>query len=251
MTYREDSVAALLRRADIRGRRVLEVGGDARGETARLLLAAGAREVVVTNVGHGIARAADEPGIRFRRADARALHEHFPPGAFDAAIGVAVAEHIPEPAAWTASLARVLAPGALAAVHGGPIWSGPAGHHCWAQVEGRSYRFSDRSNPVRPWEHLVNDDASLVRLLVEQRGLPPADAETIAQHVYHGPNINRIPYSALLEGLGAGGLAVVETLPVIRRHPDPALLARLARSPLGPAERYEISGAVFLLRAGG
>lgn len=251
MAYREDTVAALAQRTDLRGRRVLEIGGDARGETARLLLAAGAREVVVTNVGHGIADGAAEPGILFRRADARALHEHFPPGAFDAAIGIAVAEHIPEPARWTASLARVLAPGALAAVHGGPIWSGPAGHHCFAQVEGRSYRFSDNSNPIRPWEHLLHDAASLARVLVEERGLPPPDAEAIVQFVYRGRNINRIPYSALLRGLGAGGLTVAETLPVIRRRPDAALLARLAETPLGPAERYEISGAVFVLRAGG
>jgi hypothetical protein len=71
------------------------------------------------------------------------------------------------------------------------------------------------------------------------------------QFVYRGRNINRIPYSALLRGLGAGGLTVAETLPVIRRRPDAALLARLAETPLGPAERYEISGAVFVLRAGG
>jgi SAM-dependent methyltransferase len=249
MTYRADTVAALLARMDIAGARVIEIGGDARGETAGLLLAAGAREVVVTNVGHGVTDASPAPGILLRRADARALHEHFPPGAFDAAIGIAVAEHIPDPAAWTASLSRVLRPGAPAVVHGGPIWSGPGGHHCWAKVDGIQYRFSDATNPIQPWEHLLHDAASLTDVLVRDRGLPVNHAEAIVEFVYRGRNINRIPYSGLLRGMDGAGMRLAEALPIIRRHPDAALLARLAERAFGPDERYEVSGAVFVLRA--
>lgn len=41
-------------RGDIAGLRVIEVGGDACGDTTRLLIDVGARAVVVTNAGHPI-----------------------------------------------------------------------------------------------------------------------------------------------------------------------------------------------------
>jgi SAM-dependent methyltransferase len=248
MDYRRHNVELLHARWDLRGRRVLEIGGDARGETARMLLDCGAREVVVTNRAHGVRNSRIDARIELRVVDARALHEAFPPDSFDAAFGVAVAEHIPDPELWTASLARVLAPGAVALVHGGPIWSGPHGHHVWVSCDGRDYHFSKPGNPLAPWQHLLHDEKSLTQALIREKGLPPSHAEAISAWVYRDPNINRIPYSALIRRMSGSGMVVAEVIDNIYRRPDEAQQALLARCPLGPDERYEVSGAAFILR---
>lgn len=248
MDYRRHNVDLLRQHGDIAGKRVLEIGGDARGDTARMLIEAGAREVVVTNAGHGIVTGRLSDAITFRKVDARRLHEAFLPGAFGAAFGVAVAEHIPDPAGWVASLARVLAPGAPALIHGGPIWSGPHGHHVWVSVEGTDYRFTDKSNPLDAWDHLLHDQASLIEHLVSQKALPRAHAVAIAHGVHVDLNINRVSFNQLCAAMGGGDMALAETFPNIYRRPDAAMAARLGATVLGPDERYEVSGAAFLLR---
>ncbi|MEO3475446.1 methyltransferase domain-containing protein [Roseomonas sp. CAU 1739] len=248
MDYRRHNVDLLRQHGDIASKRVLEIGGDSRGETARMLLEAGAREVVVTNVGHGISTGQLSEAISFRKIDARRLHEAFPPGHFDAAFGVAVAEHIPDPAAWTESLAQVMAPGGHALVHGGPIWSGPHGHHVWVSIEGVDYRFTDKSNPLAAWDHLLHDQVSLAAYLVAEKAMPASHAAAVAHFVYVDANINRVPYSRLCAEMGSGGMALAEVYPNIYRRPDAAMAERLAASPLGPQESYEVSGAAFLLR---
>lgn len=249
--YRRHNVHILQARQDLTGLRVLEIGGNPRGGTARMLLECGAREVVVTNRPGNARDVRIDEQVELRIADARLLHEVFPPESFDAAFGVAVAEHIPEPEAWTASLARVLKPGATAVVQGGPIWSGPRGHHVWVSIDGRDYHFSKPGNPLDAWDHLLHDESGLIEKLVRDKGLSLAHAMAIGAWVYRSPEMNRIPFSALLKGMGASGMNVVDVVENIHIRPDATLKARLADSPLGPDERYEISGATFILRAAG
>jgi SAM-dependent methyltransferase len=248
MDYRRHNVELLHARCNLRGCRVLEIGGDARGETARMLLDCGAKEVIVTNRAHGVRNVRIDERIELRVADARALHEAFPPDSFDAAFGVAVAEHIPDPELWTGSLARVLKAGSIALVHGGPIWSGPHGHHVWVSRDGVDYHFSKPDNPLSPWQHLLHDERSLTEALVREKGLPSTHAEAISAWVYRDTNINRISYSALVSRLGNSGISVVEVLDNIFLRPDATQAARLSASPLGADERYEVSGAAFILR---
>jgi SAM-dependent methyltransferase len=248
MDYRRHNVELLHARCDLSGRRVLEIGGDARGESARMLLDCGAREVIVTNRAHGVRNARIDPRIELRVVDARSLHEAFEPGTFDAAFGVAVAEHIPNPEAWSGSLAQVLAPGALALVHGGPIWSGPHGHHVWVSMDGAEYHFSKPGNPLAPWQHLLHDEQGLVEALVTDKNLPRSHAEAIAAWVYRSDNINRISFNQLVRRMGGSGLQVEDAITNIYLHPDEATRRKLAEGALGADERYEVSGAAFVLR---
>ena len=248
MDYRRHNVGLLHARHDLTGRRVLEIGGDARGETARMLLDCGAREVIVTNRAHGVRNARIDERIELKVADALHLHDVFPANSFDAAFGVAVAEHIPAPELWTASLAKVLAPGAAALIHGGPIWSGPHGHHVWVTMDGHDYHFTKRENPIEPWQHLLHDEKGLVEALVSGKGLPRAHAEAIGAWVYRDTNINRIPFSALLARMGGHGMVVAEVIENIFRRPDAQMMNSLSAGPFGAEERYEITGAAFFLR---
>lgn len=251
MDYRRSNIELLGAHCDILGKRVLEVGGDSRGMTASMLLELGAGEVVVTNVGHGITDGQVSEKIVFRKVDARELHTAFPEGHFAAAFGVAVAEHIPDPAAWTDSLSKVLAPSGRALIHGGPIWSGPHGHHVWAKVDGVTYQFNDKTNPLEAWDHLLHDRASLIAYLIVDKKLPRSHAEAIARWVYEDKNINRVSYTQLVDAMGSGGMKVLNTFPNIYRAPDETMKARLAKTVLGSSERYEISGAAFLLEQRG
>jgi hypothetical protein len=211
MDYRRHNVELLHARCDLSGRRVLEIGGDARGESARMLLDCGAREVIVTNRAHGVRNARIDPRIELRVVDARSLHEAFEPGTFDAAFGVAVAEHIPNP-------------------------------------DGAEYHFSKPGNPLAPWQHLLHDEQGLVEALVTDKNLPRSHAEAIAAWVYRSDNINRISFNQLVRRMGGSGLQVEDAITNIYLHPDEATRRKLAEGALGADERYEVSGAAFVLR---
>ncbi len=128
------------------------------------------------------------------------------------------------------------------------MWSGPHGHHVWVNKDGASYRFSDKTNPLDPWAHLLYDEDSMIPYLVEEKNLPESHARAIVHWVYKDPNINRISFNKLVAGMGSNGMKMAEVVPNIYRRPDEAMQARLAKSPCGPDEHYEISGAAFVLR---
>ncbi len=122
---------ALLDVAEVRGRRVLDVGCGT-GIASLLALDRGAAQVVGGDLAEGMltvgrakaaARGGDPERIEFRQLDAEALP--FPDGSFDVVISGLMLEFATDPQRAVAEMARVLAPGGRLAVttHGpGYYW---------------------------------------------------------------------------------------------------------------------------------
>ena len=229
------------------GASVLEIGADANGFAAQMLIDAGAGRVISSN--HHQNWPNDFRGsIERRRVDARRLEDSFAPDSLDVIFGVAVMEHIDGLADFYAGARRVLKPGGLFYVHGGPIWTAAKGHHVHVRGEKAHYRFGDpKSNPVRDWSHLVRDREGLRDELLTREVHPP-DAETIAQFVYESGTLNRVGYRSMCDIFGASGFNLIEQLDAAFKGPPEEILAQIERGPWGGQKRYDVSGITFIAK---
>jgi hypothetical protein len=113
---------------------------------------------------------------------------------FDRVLSACVVEHLRDIPAVLAKVGELLRPGGRALIYGGPVWTGPRGHHLWVVApDGTKYFFhgSGDEQPVEKWEHLLCSPAELGRRLVA-RGLPEDHAAKIVEHVYSSPILNRL-----------------------------------------------------------
>jgi SAM-dependent methyltransferase len=240
-------IEAMARFRALQGAVVLEIGADLDSISARMLLDAGARKVIGTNVDARWTEAA-EGGIERRRLDACAIGQAFEPGSIDIVFGVSVIEHVDGLDAFFEGARRVLAKDGLFYGHGGPIWSAAKGHHVIVKGASAEYRFGvPEKNPIPDWAHLVHTEASLAAMLAA-RGVPEADAELIAEFVYRSPELNRLGYRSLCARFDAAGFTLLERQENAFKPPPPELLAAIARGPWGGEERYDVSGVTFIAR---
>lgn len=204
---------------NIKGARVVEIGGDFHMVSARLFAANGAAEVITTSLANSFSVKPLPSGVRCEPVDFSrvAVAEN----SVDIVYGVAVLEHLPSVDKVAQSIDRLLTQDGVAHLHGCPLWGGPDGHHLWLyenQVAGREavgidpsqplYRFNDRArNPVPDWAHLVNSPAELAAILVEA-GLPAANADAAVDFVYNtsgrafGSASNRLTSNDIIRRFG-------------------------------------------------
>lgn len=200
-------------------RRVLEVGGAQACTSILPFIKAGATEGVVTGLEHISEERSDRTdGVTVLRADALTLANDFGHSQFDIVYGLSVVEHITTPAVFLAEIYKVLRPGGLAFLEGGPIWSAPDGHHLWVATWGGAYKsrasanylFSDfpgyiSTNPLPDWSHLVMDPGQM-RQHLQAKALPETDIDCILDWVYLNPEINRLSLAKLAIAYGSSDL---------------------------------------------
>ena len=198
--YHYEEFERLRERVDVRGKRVLEIGSDFHLASARLFMANGADSVVATNIGDW---KSDEPlpdRVEFKVCDASDLD--LPDATFDIIYGIAIIEHVPDFERLCLAIKRLLKPDGVIYFQGCPMWAGSLGHHVWYSPErgddfeatfatggGKKtnpvqYSFTD-NNPIPDWSHLALTPEQLVRLLVDEKGIPEPDAEGIVKYVHN------------------------------------------------------------------
>ncbi len=209
MLYQEIAADMISNHISIKEKNVLEIGG-AGLEAAKKFLFYGAKHVTVTNIGHGIDKAEKAENITTMYANALQLDEVFDEP-FDIIFGVAILEHIPKPEQYLHQIYNMLKPGGYVCLTGGPIWTGPRGHHVWAIGENMHYKFSDiTKNPVPNWAHLLMSSSELFKELTVHLDIPSTDAKKIVEWIYNGNNINRLSSSTLRRTIYESKLNVVE-----------------------------------------
>ena len=186
-------------------------------------------------------------GDRFRVEPVERMS--FEDGAFDVVISSAVLHFAHDEAQWWAMLRemwRVLAPGGLFFVQGGPIWTSAVGHHVGVKGEKAHYRFGvPGANPIPPWAHLAHSRETLPATLVEQ-GVWAADAGLIAEFVYASPKLNRVGYRSMRDAFEASPLTAIDRIEAAFQSPPADMMARIARGPYAGQERYDVASITFV-----
>lgn len=242
-------VEALCAEVEIDGKVVLEVGADWHGVSASLLVEAGAARVISSNFEPGFERRpSGDERIERRRIDARSLSESLGPNSIDVVFGVAVMEHIFEIPRFLASAREALSPGGRFFVQGAPLWTSRKGHHVWVDGANRAYHFSDVSNPVDDWHHLVRDREELKSDLLS-KGIESGDAEAIVAFVYDSDGVNRVGYRTMCDYFANSGFREQSLIEACALPPSDDLAARITRGPYGDEERFDVVGLTFVGRA--
>jgi SAM-dependent methyltransferase len=244
----EEHIGRLLDVTTLAGRKILEIGGDRWRYMSNRFVELGADQIDTINI---VPAWPDKvfiaPKIFSQKLDCRKLTDAYEEASFDLVFGVAVGEHITGIDAFLEQAKRVLRPGGLLYLHGGPIWSSGKGHHLFHRFEGRHYKFSDKDCPVLGWEHLMNDAASLAALL-EERGLPVSHAESIARWIYETTDQNRYCHSHICSFFDNSGLERVLRHDNAFGAPNPDQLSAMVARGYSPDERFDVSGVTHVMR---
>ena len=146
-----------------------------------------ARDAVVTTTDDEV------PGaVRFVEDDITA--SGLEPGSFDAIVSFEVLEHVIDPAAAFAAMARLLRPGGLLYHEYNPFFAANGGHSlCTLDF---------------PWGHARLDDGDFDRYLVEVR---PTEHDQALR--FYRQSLNRMTRRDLESGLAAAGLELLALLP--------------------------------------
>lgn len=246
MFYKEIPVYMLEEHTRMHGKKVLEIGGGAKLESAKKFLEFGAEQVTVTNIGHGINKAEKHDKVTTMYANALHLDETFDEP-FDIVYGVAVLEHIPDPEQYLQQIYGLLNPGGYVCLTGGPIWTGPLGHHLWAKCETVHYRFADRAcNPIPDWGHLLLSKDEMRNGLMVNESVPPEDADKIVNWVYHTKNINRLTHAQIIESFHNSKFQIAELKE--NRKSIPEELHKLLKMKHGKENDYGVFGIQVVLK---
>jgi len=179
----------------LKGGLVLEIG-SLRNTTAEWLLDMGAESVICSNIAKD-AQVVQSDRISYVMVDA--TDTGFGSATFDVVFGRAILEHIKPMSNLRDEIIRILKPGGIFYLDGGPMWCSPRGHHLWLQApSGHRYYFPYEDCPIRDWEHLLLSEENIVRAL-QRRQVDERDVQAIVHYIYHAEGQNRLPTSAICE----------------------------------------------------
>lgn len=141
--------------------------------------------------------------IYSRKLDCRRLTEVHDPESLDIIFGVAVIEHITGIDKLLEEASKILRPGGILFMHGGPIWTSAKGHHLYHKVDGQLYAFTDENCPIDRWEHLMTNQMSLAQKMRE-RNVSDRHADILAEWIYNTDENNRLGYKQICEIFESG-----------------------------------------------
>lgn len=185
------------------GDTILEIGCDRKLICAQYAVNNGAKKVLATNLGIGQIKER-YPKIEVIACDVTRTNFD---QQFDFIFGRAVLEHITDIEALALTVKKYLKPGCIAYFDGSPMWDSPNGAHVWfTSKSGIEYTFA-KNNPLKPYEHLMNTEDQLERIL-ESRLKSKTEAREIVDYVYHSTDQNRLASDEIIAIFRKIGLCV-------------------------------------------
>jgi ubiquinone/menaquinone biosynthesis C-methylase UbiE len=178
---------------------VLEIGSDGQLASAKALHALTGLDVVASNltVG-GLKDRVDEYPIRIHQNDVGSLD--FPDDSFSMLFGRAVLEHISDMDDFLVECDRVLEPGGVLYLDGGPLFYSPRGHHMAVRgPSGTHYGFAGMPDLVPNWCQLESNEDEVFRHLIEEKEIDPDDARVVAQYIFNSREQNRMSATQVIE----------------------------------------------------
>lgn len=246
--YQKRYVIELLKCCDLRGKRLLEIGGD-NFKLAQLFIEEGAREVAVINRKNLSQDYRASENINFVEGDATKLRSYFPDNHFDIVFGIAILEHINDNSAMLEQVHPILKSGGTVFLAGSPLWTSRRGHHVWHDFEDRHYHFNDHTNPIPDWHHLILDSQRMTDFLTKEKLLPQEHATEIVDYIYRGESLNRISYSELAYIFRNSNFKIIEEKISKANKPDEETLKKLMETEYSyEVTNFDILGVTYVMK---
>jgi len=178
---------------------VLEIGSDGKLASAKVLHALTGLDVVASNLTiKGLDKSIGDYPITVHQNDVGKLD--FPDDSFSMLFGRAVLEHISDMDEFLVECDRVLEPGGVLYLDGGPLYYSPRGHHVAVKgPSGTHYGFAAMPDLLPNWCQLESDEETVYTHLTEVKQIPADDARVIAEYVFNSPEQNRMSATMVIE----------------------------------------------------
>lgn len=248
--YNRAMIGELGKSAELRGKRLLDLGGSVHGFA---LEAALDREVALyEGIDFDVARHWQVPEVEFTAAPDRvgrlrqmnAEELRFDEASFDCLMTISTFEHFARPDVVLAEMFRVLRSGGVAMVTFEPIWTAPGGHHL--------HHFGALSQLAPPWSHLYLSEAQMREALGRQPwpADAPVDVDGAVRWIYRDQDINRFGIRELIAFFERSPFEIVWVCPVQDAVPAEvsAVAAYLARVLPLTSDELLTRGLSLLLR---
>lgn len=246
-SYQKAAVVELLKHCDLKGKKLLEVGGN-NCNLANFFIEEGASDVTIINKSNFSEVYNSSENIHFVEGDATRLKDYFSENYFDVIFGVAVLEHMKADPIMLKQMHSVLKKGGTVYLAGRPIWTSRVGHHVWEDFEDRQYHFNDISNPILDWYHLIMDSQEMINFLVEEKSIPQDHAIKIADYVYQGGSLNRICYSKLVNVFRNSDFRILQEYARTGKTPDAETMEKLLSTEYSSEqENFTVEGVAFAM----
>jgi len=153
--YQRDVLDDFYKIVDIHNQVVLEVGGTEVHTVPLDLIKNGANKVVSVSTNKSFSTR--EVGTNIAAINTNAAVLSFEENTFDSVISIATLEHISNLSQVIDELHRVVKPGGIVYMHGGPLWSSRMGSHYNFVVDDVWYHYN-KNRILQDWEHLYSNE---------------------------------------------------------------------------------------------
>ncbi|MEL6439223.1 MAG: methyltransferase domain-containing protein [Cyanobacteria bacterium J06621_8] len=247
--YQTKAINSLTSKYDIKGKKILEIGGDLSHSVASYLVNHGAQHVTSINIDPKFPTKEVSQKISAKNLSATELTNYYNEETFDVVFGVAILEHIDNTPLLLNQIYSVLKKNGLVLLQGGPIWTCSIGHHVWVNCDENIYRFNNHKiNPIPNWYHLLLSPNEMQSYLVEQQNISSDHADKIVSYIYEERDLSRIGYADFFDIFQASQFKILEAFQRYGAKPDHQVLSQLKDVFSEKHHNFEINGIQFLLQ---
>lgn len=233
--------------SNINGKKVLEIGGDLKHETADYLIEMGASHVTSINIHPKVSTQKISDKLSTVNLDATKLLSYFESETFDIVFGVAILEHIHNTELLLDQIYSVLKPNATALLHGGPIWTSAIGHHTWVECDQTKYRFNDKTNPIPDWHHLILNFNEMIDFLINEKNLTRQHAISVANYIYKDTDLSRMSYSDYINAFKKSKFRTIMIYEDSGKPIPENLVEKLKRTKYKNQKEFEVVALQFIV----
>jgi len=199
---------------DVTDQKILEVGGHKIMSVPYDLISHGAKEVVSISIDRAFSRMVVSDNITTKYMNAGSTD--FLDNSFDSIISIATIEHILDLPSVLKELHRVVKPGGIVYMQGGPLWSGSCGAHYNFWIGDVEYHFV-RNRILHDWEHLYAGPEGIIKRLTT---LYPIEAiDKLLDMTYNADFINRSLHTDIIQNINDSDF-LVQSMGLHNWHPN-------------------------------
>lgn len=176
---------------------ILEIGSDGKLASAKVLHKLTGLDVVASNLTiDGLENQVGDFPITVKKNDVGVLD--FPDNSFSMLFGRAVLEHISDMDDFLLECDRVLEPGGVLYLDGGPLYYSPKGHHMAVKgATGTHYGFDVMPDLLPNWCQLDSTEEEIFAHLKDEIG--EEDARIVSNYIFTTPEQNRMSASMVID----------------------------------------------------